>query len=152
MGLDQLLKKLKNNGYKVTQQRKAIVQILVLNKGKIISVEELLKQVKKIYSKTNLTTVYRNLEILEHIHLVHKVMNEEGKAYYHINELDSHHHHIICKGCGKTEVVEYCPIDYLSQVAKDKKIRLTEHKIELYGYCEECEKLNGLKEEDDKIH
>lgn len=136
---NDLLDKLKSNGFKITEQRKAILQALVSNNNNLISVEKLLSESKKNYHKTNMTTIYRNLEILEKLCLVHKIINEDGTALYKlVCSVKQHHHHLICKKCGKTEAIDYCPIKDLEQILNDKNFNLTNHKLELYGYCKNC--------------
>ncbi|MCT4564429.1 MAG: transcriptional repressor [Maledivibacter sp.] len=140
MELTYIIDKLKSNGYKVTAQRKAILQVLSSNQSNLISVENLFNKSKEIYPKTNMSTVYRNLEILEKLDLVYKFTGEDGIALYKLVCAKKHHHHIICKGCGKTEVIDFCPMNTFEQLSKDKNFRLTDHKLELYGYCNDCQK------------
>ena len=70
MKLNDLLDMLKSNGYRITEQRKAIAQVLASNHDNLISVENLFNKSKEFYSKTNMSTAYRNLEILENLNLV----------------------------------------------------------------------------------
>ncbi|MBF8984244.1 transcriptional repressor [Lutibacter sp. B2] len=139
MNLNVLLNKLKANGYKTTEQRKVILQVLVSNDQNLISVETILSKSKEMNPKTNMSTVYRNLEILEKLDLLYKVIAENGMTLYKLACSDKHHHHLICKGCGKTEVIDFCPLKSLIQLSKEKNFNLTEHKLELYGYCKDCE-------------
>ncbi|SKC81177.1 zinc uptake regulator, Fur family [Maledivibacter halophilus] len=139
MKLENIMDKLKSNGYKITEQRKAILEVLSLNHNNLISVEYLFDESKKIYSKTNMSTVYRNLEVLENLNLLYKFITDEGTALYKLRCCDKHHHHIICKNCGRTEIIEFCPINTLIELSKDKKFDLTDHKLELYGYCIDCQ-------------
>ncbi|SHK09093.1 Fur family transcriptional regulator [Paramaledivibacter caminithermalis] len=139
MELRDIIDKLKSNGYKVTEQRKAILQVLSSNPNNLISVENLFIKSKEIYNKTNMSTIYRNLEILERLNLVYKLITEDSIALYKLVCSNEHHHHIICKECGKTEIIEFCPINTLNKLAKDKNFNLTSHKLELYGYCVDCQ-------------
>ena len=146
MNLNVLLNKLKANGYKTTEQRKVILQILVSNNQNLISVENILSKSKEMNPKTNMSTVYRNLEILEKLDLLYKVMTENGITLYKLACCNKHHHHLICKGCGKTEVIDFCPLNSLMKLSKEKNFNLTEHKLELYGYCKDCEFNNSKKD------
>jgi Fe2+ or Zn2+ uptake regulation protein len=139
--MKELLESLKSNGYKITEQRKSIIQVLTSYNNKFISVETLFNESKKIYSKTNMSTVYRNLEILENLNLIHKILTKEGISLYQLISTTTHHHHIICKRCGKTEVIDFCPISSFEKLSKNKNFTLTDHKFELYGYCFNCENL-----------
>lgn len=138
--LEKLQLKLKQNGYKLTPQRKAILNVLIKFKCNLISVEKILKEVNTFYDKMNLSTIYRNLEILEKINLVHRIVNNDGLSLYKLNVLDKHHHHLICKKCGKTDTLNFCPIDYFEKESEKKSFKITEHKLELYGYCKDCVK------------
>ncbi|MFZ7102848.1 MAG: Fur family transcriptional regulator [Peptococcaceae bacterium] len=140
MELNDLLDILKSHGYKITEQRKTILQVLAAHNQNLIPVEILLNKSKEIYPKTNMSTVYRNLEILEKLNLIYKVNTENNTTLYKlICSAEHHHHHLICKQCGKTEAIDFCPINTLKKLSRDKNFNLTDHKIELYGYCRDCE-------------
>ncbi len=145
MNLTEIITILKNHNYKITEQRRAILQILSNhNHHGLLSVERLYQETLKLYPKTNMSTVYRNLEILESLDLLYKIVNDNGATSYKLICCNEHHHHIICNNCGKTEVIDFCPIDTLKLLANEKHFQLTAHKIELYGYCHECSsKLNN---------
>lgn len=140
MNINNLKETLKINGYKLTEQRLAILKILVNNNTKLISVEKILKQTKEIYHRTNMSTVYRNLNILDKLNLLYKVVTEDGISLYKLICSSRNHHHLICKQCGKTEMIDFCVIDKLEGLFKDKNFNLTNHKLEIYGYCLECNK------------
>lgn len=140
MNLQSLNDILKSNGYKMTSQREAILKIFIKNKNNFISAEKLFTEVKKLQCKTNLSTIYRNLDVLEKLNIVHKTPAKNGNFLYLLVSETSHHHHIICKGCGKSEVLDYCPLNDITNSLKNKNFTLTDHKLELYGYCKDCEK------------
>lgn len=139
MNLNDLLDILKSNNYKITEQRKAILQVLAANSKNLISAEALHNQATKIYDKTNMSTIYRNLEMLEKFNILYKFTAENGTTLFKLICSDDHHHHIICKQCGKTEAIDFCPLNTLKKISKDKNFNLTDHKLELYGFCMDCE-------------
>lgn len=140
MTLDELIDLLKSNHYKITAQRKAILQILTDNHQGVLMVDDIYRLAKKIYPKTNMSTVYRNLELLEDLNLLYKIMNDNGAMSYKIKCCHGHHHHIICQDCGKTEVIDYCPLETFKRLASEKNYKLSSHKLELYGFCDGCSK------------
>lgn len=140
MTLDELIDILKSNQYKITAQRKAILQILANHHHGVLTVEDIYSQAKNIYPKTNMSTVYRNLETLEELDLLYKIMNDNGAMSYKIICCTEHHHHIICQDCGKTEVIDFCPLETFKELASEKNYKLSGHKLELYGFCEKCSK------------
>ena len=52
---------LKKKGYKLTPQRRAIVDTIVLNEGKHLTAEEIYDEVKKDCPEIGLATVYRTI-------------------------------------------------------------------------------------------
>ncbi|MFP4698261.1 MAG: Fur family transcriptional regulator [Eubacteriales bacterium] len=143
MNTDKLIQIIKNNGYKITPQRKIILSILCQRKNNLLSIYDINDACNKQNVTTNITTIYRNMDILTDCNLVHKVLSQDGTSLYQLNCIEDHHHHIICKQCGKTEVIDYCPLNTLKKLSDSKSFQLTEHKLELYGYCKNCFKNNN---------
>lgn len=137
---DLIEKKLKDCGYKLTNQRKAIIEVLCEHEGQFISAEDIYIKSREKYHDTNFSTVYRNLNIFEEVGIIHNMRIDGDAAVYEIVDSTEHHHHIICKNCGRTEIIDYCPLDEILPKLKSKNFTLTDHKFELYGYCKECEK------------
>ena len=137
---DIVLDKLKEKGYKLTSQRLAIIDVLLEHGNHFMSAEDIHIKVKIKHPKTNFSTIYRNLEMLEKSGLIHKTNTTENMSLYEISCNEDHHHHIICKECGKTEVINLCPINELSHKLNNKNFTLTDHKFELYGYCDKCKR------------
>jgi len=73
--------------------------------------------------------------------LVIKVTFEnEVKNLYEYNH-QIHHHFLICLSCNQITKVESCPLrDYEELVSEKMKFRVIGHKLEFYGYCEDCQK------------
>jgi Fe2+ or Zn2+ uptake regulation protein len=140
MNLDELFKTIKESGLRMTSQRLLILQALVDSADTLVSAESLLKKCIEKMPATNMTTVYRNLEALEKLKLLHKTTDAKGTALYKLICSNSHHHHIQCMGCGKILTFDFCPIAEFQQIAEGKRFRLTDHHIELFGYCESCQK------------
>ncbi|MBS4537630.1 transcriptional repressor [Clostridium sp. D2Q-11] len=137
-----IIKTLKDKGYRCTNQREAILDVLLNNENHFISAEDIYIKTKKYYPKTNFSTVYRNLEVLDNLGVIHRTNTDGKKAMYEIICEDSHHHHIICKSCGKTEIVDFCPFLNIKEKFSNDGFKLTDHKFELYGYCEKCNEDN----------
>jgi Fe2+/Zn2+ uptake regulation proteins len=138
--MDKIEYALKEKGYKLTKQRKSILEVLVENSGKFLSVEEIYLRSKNKYEKTNLSTVYRNMEVLEAIDIVHKTSINGSSSSYEFTCSDHHHHHVICKNCGKTETIDFCPLKEFASKVNNSGFTVTDHKLELYGYCNNCSK------------
>ncbi|TDT57263.1 Fur family zinc uptake regulator [Fonticella tunisiensis] len=130
----------KEKGFKLTNQRKAIIEVLLEHRDQFLSVEEIFLKSKEKYPQTNLSTIYRNLEMMEKTDIVHKTTVNGTSSYYQLICDECHHHHVICKNCGKTGVIDFCPMDSISSIISNSDFIVTDHKIELYGYCKNCAK------------
>ena len=64
---------LKNKGYKLTPQRRAIVDTIVESEGKHLTAEEIYDEVKKSCPEIGLATVYRTILLLEDIGILCKL-------------------------------------------------------------------------------
>lgn len=129
---------LKNKGYKSTPQREAMIKVLLANHNSILTADELLTLTKQYNDKTNLTTIYRNLEIFEKENLLYKVIHPDGHMAFKLRCTNEHHHHLICTVCGCIEILDFCPMPAITEIAASKSFEITGHIIEVYGICKNC--------------
>lgn len=133
-------KRLKEKNYKLTNQRKAIIEVFFENKDNLLSADEIYEKTILKYPGTNSSTVYRNLDVFVISEIIHKTNINGSSASYELIDDDTHHHLMICKDCGKTETIEFCPFEEIRNKLKAQNFKLTDHKFELYGYCNKCDK------------
>ncbi len=126
------LNKLKEAGYKLTRQRKDVVDFL-LAKRKPVTLNEIHEQCTQI----DFASVYRIIQLLAELKIVEEVNLGERQKRYEIT-FDDHHHHILCKSCGKIERIDLCVVD---KVQKLTDYEITNHSIEFMGICPECKKI-----------
>lgn len=89
----------------------------------------------------SLATIYRNLQLLEESGTVDSLLSPNGEVLYRSCAGKSHHHHLICANCGRTEEVNLEGMEAaIEQLASDKGYRLLNHTLELVGLCPECAK------------
>lgn len=136
----EIYQKIKVAQLKMTKQRQQIIDVLIEHQDRLLSVEAILKKLNH-NSKLNITTIYRNLEALMAIGLLHCTVLEDQMTYYKLNCGGHHHHHLICKKCGAISAVAYCPIEHISQLIADDAFKITDHKLEVYGICKKCQKI-----------
>lgn len=130
-------KKLKACGYKLTEQRKIIIEFFQEKPGHYTACE-IFEQVKSRCKTINFSTIYRNLELLSSLKIVNKLYINDGVSHYELSGM-GHHHHIICKNCGDMKEIDVCPYESISNDKLDELgFMPTEHKFEIYGYCKNC--------------
>ena len=129
--------RLKDRGLKSTGQRDDIARVFFAL-GQHISAERLYAEVKKINPHVGYATIYRTLRLLKECDLVSERHFDDGQARYEVVS-DKHHDHFICERCGKIIEFENEGLERLQEtVARELKVTLTRHKLELYGICPEC--------------
>lgn len=128
---------LKNKNLKVTKQRKLILETIE-NQANPTSAEEIYKLLKNC--DMDISTIYRNLNILEEKNVLLKTTNIDGINYYQLNTSD-HKHFITCNICHKKYTIENCPIhDLEEKIEKETGFIIKAHNFEFSGICPECQK------------
>ncbi|GAA3650817.1 Fur family transcriptional regulator [Asaccharospora irregularis] len=140
--IDVLKDKLKETGFKITPQRRAIVEILLKNNHTHLSSEEIYDLVRVDCPEIGLATVYRTMQLLDEIGAISKLNLDDGCIRYEIclNKEDSHnHHHLICKKCGKIMEAKEDLLDSIeSEIQKLYNFEILDHDVKFYGLCEDC--------------
>ena len=148
--MDLLKDKLKETGFKITPQRRAIVEILLKHDHSHLSSEEIYDLVRVDCPEIGLATVYRTMQLLDEIGLISKLNLDDGCIRYEISlhKEDCHnHHHLICKNCGK---IMEAKEDLLENIEKEiqslYKFKILDHDVKFYGLCDEC---NGVSDSEE---
>jgi ferric uptake regulation protein len=141
--LEELKLKLKDEGFKLTHQRRNIVEVLLSANGKHMSSEEIYDIVKKDCPEIGLATVYRTLQVLDKLGYTNKLNLDDGCVRYELSlDKNAHnHHHLVCKKCSKIIEVEEDLLDQLEDVIKEKYgFDVENHDVKFNGYCSNCSK------------
>lgn len=132
---------LKENGYKLTPQRRAIVNVIIRNEGRHLTTEELYDLVKVECPEIGLATVYRTVQMLEAIGVVCKLdLNDGCNRYELVHEEENHqHHHLICTVCNSVIEVKGDLLDTMEHEIEDEyKFKVKNHSLKFYGICSDC--------------
>lgn len=133
--------KMKEAGYKLTYQRLAIVKVLMDHSDDHLSSESIYDIIKKTNPEIGLATVYRTMSLLSEIGIVSSLNLEDGCTRYElITDNDAHHHHhLICRNCGKVIEVEEDLLEELeTKIINEYDFKILDHKLKFYGICSEC--------------
>lgn len=85
--------------------------------------------------------MYRNLEALRERGEVSHGLLENGESLYEAVRPHEHKHYMICKGCNAMVDLPACPLHALEEeIAGAAGFTVTDHVIQLYGYCKDCRK------------
>ena len=102
--------------------------------------EEIFNRVREQGFSTNLSTVYRTLELLKSKGLLEMSIMAGSRARYQLL-CNGHRHHIVCTGCHMAIPLDGCPLEVIEMnIGETTKFDITGHKLELYGLCPQCKK------------
>lgn len=134
---------LRRQRLKSTAQRDTIAKVF-LETQRHISVEELYNEVRRRNPRIGYATVYRTMKLLKECGVAAERHFRDGEARYESAQ-KKHHDHLICESCGKIVEFEEPRIEALQEgVAKRMGFRFTGHKMELYGRCRDCQKMQSV--------
>ncbi|HBG22546.1 MAG: Fur family transcriptional regulator [Syntrophaceticus sp.] len=133
--------KLQESSYKITPQRQMILKTLLDNAEKHFNAEELHFVLKQTDPEIGLATVYRTLEILSDLDILHKIDFGDGSVRYEFSEHEAHnHHHLICIKCGRIIEVNDDLLEALETWIEEKTLfHITDHQLKFFGYCRNCQ-------------
>jgi Fe2+ or Zn2+ uptake regulation protein len=125
----------RERGLSVTQQRLVIFRELALTEEHPTA-EELYRAIRKRYPTISLSTVYKNLEVLEKNGFVSRTPTRSSIARYDANQ--DPHHHLVCRLCDRVEDW-YTDKSVLETAGKGiRGFAVESCQIHFYGVCGEC--------------
>lgn len=132
---------LQKKGYKLTNQRKDILKVIVENHDDHLSCEDVFNIVSKENPDLGIATVYRTLQLFEKLNIVYKINFDDGLSRYELNSgAENHqHHHLICLECGKVIEVKMDLLESLeNEIEREGNFKIVDHNVKFYGYCNNC--------------
>ena len=139
-----LLEVLKSNKMRVTPGRRLLLQFILDNKSRQISLKEMTDFLEKSMSGVDRSSVYRNLETFQQLDIIQELnLPKMGKRYQYVLDRKVRHFYI-CKPCGKASRGNVKLFSKIERALKDihgfSKANLS---IVFYGCCSKCARING---------
>jgi Fur family ferric uptake transcriptional regulator len=123
-------------GYRLTPDRAALLSYMA-QRETLVSIGDLVEQAREF--GVSRPTVFRLLEALTAQGMAVRFTEENGSRTFYTFCTRSHHHHIVCTGCGRVEQVETPHLELeLRDVAEHKGYEVHRHNLELFGLCPGC--------------
>ncbi|MBO2446517.1 transcriptional repressor [Actinomadura barringtoniae] len=122
----------------MTARRDAVREALAECQG-FRSAQDIYADLRSDGSKIGLTTVYRALQALSDSGEVDVLRTADGEAVYRACRTDEHHHHLVCRACGRTVEVEGPAVEKWAEAigAEHGFVEIT-HTVEVFGTCADC--------------
>lgn len=123
---------------RTTRQRTAVADLLGRVDG-FRSAQDLHEALRREGSPVGLTTVYRHLQALVDTGEVDVLRPGDGEAVYRRCATAEHHHHLVCRTCGRSVEIDGPEVEaWLGKVATKHGFREVTHSLELFGTCAPC--------------
>jgi Fur family peroxide stress response transcriptional regulator len=140
--LDELIARLREQGWRLTPQRMAVLQVLA-SSGDHPSVEQIYERVRSDFPMTSRATVYKTMTLLKEMDEALELGFGEGGSRYDGNRPDPHPH-VICVECRNITDLELDGLGKLvEQVHGATGFQLVSHRLDFYGVCPQCQALES---------
>ena len=123
---------------RTTRQKRALDQVLERSID-FRSAQELHAELRAGGARVGLTTVYNNLRALADRGAVDTVRTEAGETLYRRCQSGGHHHHLVCRVCGRTVEVSGPAVEqWAEHAAAAEGFVDVQHTVEIVGTCRRC--------------
>ena len=137
MTTEPWLTQLQANGYRLTQARRAVVNVFQKSTRALTPIQ-VFDLARKKYRELGLVSVYRTLEKLEELHIIQRVHQPQGCQAF-ITAGVGHQHMLVCKECGEVTQFEGDDLEELIRsIARKTGYQVTDHWLQLLGLCRNC--------------
>jgi Fur family ferric uptake transcriptional regulator len=107
--------------------------------GGFRSAQEVYADLRADGERIGLTTVYRTLQALAEAGEVDVLRADSGETVYRRCATSVHHHHLVCRSCGRTIEVRGPAVErWAERMAAEHGFRDVSHTVEVFGVCADC--------------
>jgi Fur family transcriptional regulator, ferric uptake regulator len=130
---------LRRAGYRRGGARTAVVEALARHDCAVTALE-LDDELRRRKPAVGRASVYRALEQLEQLGLAQRLEVSRGTAgYERVEPGGAHHHHAICRHCGRMIPFEDRSLERaIAKLSDEISFDVTDHDVVLRGRCERC--------------
>lgn len=136
---EHALETLQAAGHRRGGARTAVVEALAEHDCAVTALD-LDDELRRRQPPVGRASVYRALEQLEQLGLVQRIEVSRGTAgYERVDPAGHHHHHAICRDCGRMVPFEDTSLERaIDKLCDRMDFDITEHDVVLRGRCERC--------------
>ncbi len=121
-----------------TRQRIAVREELA-REASFRSAQDVHARLRAAGTRIGLTTVYRALQSMAETGEVDVLRQPDGESVYRRCSTPRHHHHLVCRECGRTVEVDGPAVErWADKVAAEHGFSAVEHTVEVFGTCAAC--------------
>ncbi len=121
-----------------TRQGDAVLNV-VLGSDNFRSAQDIHAELRANGDAVGLTTVYRHLALLTDEGRLDALQTADGELVYRRCHSEQHHHHVVCRRCGRGSEVELPDLErWAESTAADLGYSDVTHTVEIFGVCASC--------------
>jgi Fur family ferric uptake transcriptional regulator len=121
-----------------TRQGQAVLDV-VLGSENFRSAQDIHAELRAAGETVGLTTVYRHLALLTEEGRLDALQTADGELVYRRCHSDQHHHHVVCRQCGRGTEVELPDLErWAESTAAELGYSDVSHTVEIFGVCADC--------------
>ncbi len=138
--LDLIIQRLELRGHRVTPSRRRVLEALLATPAHF-TVDDVLREALGV----GRATVFRTMKLLLDLNVVCRVLMEDGSLHYRMSPR-GHHHHLVCRSCGRVEDFSTCEVGPLvEELGRATDYQIEGHWLEVYGRCQSCRVLESAR-------
>jgi Fur family transcriptional regulator, ferric uptake regulator len=130
----QATRRLEQAGYRSGGSRKRVVRLLAKERCAVTALE-----IDRRLDSVGRASVYRTLEQLEKLHLIHRVQIGGDSVGFERVDPGAHHHHLVCESCGVLSPFASRDLEEaIEAVSHQSDFTVAAHDVVLRGTCPSC--------------
>ena len=133
---ESIIKNMKEKGLKVNPQRLAVIDVLIEKNILHPSARIIYDAAKRRVRRLSLSTVYFTLNELSKYGIIKTLEFDKMENRYEGNLTE--HINLVCKECHAIKDYRIPIVIDSREVTRKTKFRVTDTRLECYGYCEKC--------------
>jgi Fur family ferric uptake transcriptional regulator len=129
-----------SEGVRRPTRQRAAVEALLVDIDDFLSAQDLHARLRGQGQTVGLATVYRTLQAMAADGDVDMMRTRDGEAVYRRCSTVDHHHHLICRSCGRTVEVEGPAVEsWAERISAENGFSDVHHTLEIFGTCSDCQ-------------
>lgn len=126
---------LRDSGYRLTGPRRSLAELISRRAGHFTAAD-LIADARRQRLSMGRATIFRTLELLTKMGALERLDLPTGEHAYVACEPEQHHHHVVCRACGRSAEVKDGGLQaVVADIARRSGYLIDTHRLELFGLC-----------------
>ena len=139
MAIAPFIRALGESGFRLTRPRRKVAE-LISSQAASFTAADLLADARRRGLGIGRATVFRALDTFAELGVLERLELPDGEhAYVTCEPRVVHHHHVVCRRCGRATEISGCDLaPWAQQVEERTGYEVDMHRLQLFGLCPRC--------------